>query len=268
MGKEQKQILGFTYQMNLSYDMPVRKEFFTIKGIPQSNARQQVLWMNQKLLPANASLNEGTDSFGNTFLYGTIDGAHDALYYEITGQVEIGQILYEEMADETDAMKYRHSYGLNRPGPALRAYFSSLCNQLEENTYVNAVYLMRRLHQDFSYQPGVTNVSTTAEDAWKQKAGVCQDYAHIFIALCHMAGIPARYVTGLITGEGASHAWVEILYRNKWIGMDPTNDILVARSHIKFGQGRDATDCLINRGILRGVASSQNQTVKVMVTEE
>ena len=266
MGREQNVKLRFDYLMEISYSEPVGKDFFTIKGRPLSNARQQVLEVKAQLRPETI-WSEGRDSFGNHQIYGCMDGAHSSFYYHVSGLVQIGQILYEEKADENEILKYRHPYGMNRPGTELRQYFETIRRNLEENSYVNAVYLMRRLHQDFGYQQNMTNVKTTAEEAWKLRQGVCQDYAHIFLALCHLAGIPARYVTGLIVGEGASHAWVEILYRNKWIGMDPTNDVLVARSHIKLGHGRDASDCQINRGILRGGGGMQTQRIAVSVTE-
>ena len=109
-------------------------------------------------------------------------------------------------------------------------------------------------------------MSTTAEQAWQIGAGVCQDYAHILIALCQMEGIPARYVTGMLIGEGASHAWVEVFAGDRWYPLDPTNDCTVTDSHIKIGTGRDAGDCLINRGIMHG-GGTQTQEIRVSVTE-
>ncbi len=129
-----------------------------------------------------------------------------------------------------------------------------------------AEYLMHQLHEDFQYQPCTTNMNTTAEEAFLQGYGVCQDYTHIFLALLHLAGLPARYVTGLLIGEGASHAWAEIMKDHKWYGLDPTNDVRVEDNHIKIGVGRDAKDCLINRGIMHG-GGLHTQTVKVMVKD-
>ena len=81
-----------------------------------------------------------------------------------------------------------------------------------------------------------------------------------------MVGIPARYVTGMLIGEGASHAWVEVLAGEHWYPLDPTNNCVVTDSHIKIGTGRDAGDCLINRGIMHG-GGTQTQDVRVCVTE-
>ena len=71
-----------------------------------------------------------------------------------------------------------------------------------------AVRVMHSLHRYFVYQKAATDVSTSAEEAMEKGAGVCQDYAHIFLSLLRLRGIPARYVTGMLRGEGESHAWV------------------------------------------------------------
>jgi len=94
--------------------------------------------------------------------------------------------------------------------------------------------------------------------------GVCQDYAHIYITLLRIMGIPARYVCGMLIGEGVSHAWAEALCEKRWIGFDPTNDCLISDSHIKLGDGRDASECAINRGIIWG-GGTQMQEISVAV---
>ncbi len=132
-----------------------------------------------------------------------------------------------------------------------------------------AISLMHRLHKDFSYQKAATDVTTTAEQAFLRGAGVCQDYAHIFISLLRLAGIPARYVTGMLQGEGESHAWVEAALGKYWYGLDPTNDCTVAAAHIKIGAGRDFADCRISQGIFFGCGSiSQQQIVQVSVEQQ
>ena len=258
--------LKFSYRMHLDYALDVNRYYFTIKAIPCTDARQAVTDVSIHLEPPFLYA-KSKDAFGNQLIYGSSGQVHRSFTYEVRGTVEIGQILFEEEAVEEEILKYRYPHGLNIAGEQLKAYYRSIYAGLEENSYVNAIYLMRCLHRDFVYARGATGIHTTAEEAWRIGKGVCQDYAHIMIALCHMAGIPARYVVGLIEGEGESHAWVEICYRNRWIGMDPTNDVLIARSHIKFGHGRDAGDCQLNRGLLFG-GGRQEQDILVNVTEE
>ena len=126
---------------------------------------------------------------------------------------------------------------------------------------------MHKLHQDLSYEKGVTTFQTTAEEAMKLKKGVCQDYAHILIALLRMMKIPARYVVGMMIGEGFSHAWVEMEADGRWYGLDPTNDVLVGENYIKISHGRDYNDCIVNKGVFTGMAS-QKQDISVIVCEQ
>jgi transglutaminase-like putative cysteine protease len=98
------------------------------------------------------------------------------------------------------------------------------------------------------YQPNVTGVDTSASQALSGRQGVCQDFAHIMLALCRANGIPARYVSGFITGEGAMHAWVEALVREPgrrtpyWMGFDPTHNRRTDTQYVTVATGRDFTD--------------------------
>ena len=78
---------------------------------------------------------------------------------------------------------------------------------------------MNDLYENFTYIPGVTDIHTTAGEALRLGRGVCQDYAHIMTAVLRYMGIPARYVNGLMIGEGYTHAWVEVYTDGGWYGL-------------------------------------------------
>ena len=123
---------------------------------------------------------------------------------------------------------------------------------------------MDELFKSMSYESGSTGMETGAEEAFLAGKGVCQDYAHIMISLLRLFNIPARYVCGLIVGEGKSHAWVEAACGDSFIAFDPTHNQIITDEYIKLGVGRDALDCAINRGIMWGGGSQlQDVTVKV-----
>lgn len=112
------------------------------------------------------------------------------------------------------------------------------------------------------YLPGVTGVNTSAAEAWDQGAGVCQDIAHLTIALLRGLGLPTRYVSGYLHPEreaelhrpvaGQSHAWIEY-WAGDWCGYDPTNRTRADESHVVVGRGRDYDDVTPHKGIYRGV---------------
>lgn len=259
--------LFFDYQMRIDYEKPVTKCNFTLKCIPQSDERQVISDLKVEIIPS-VSYSRGTDGFRNCQIYGVLEEMHASFVCRVSGMATVGLNDYEMAVDDCIDRVFRYPHGLNCAGEGIRQYYASYESSLVsmQNDYERALYMMHALHRDFNYESGVTDVSTTAEEAFQLGRGVCQDYAHIFIALMHMAGIAARYVTGLIMGEGASHAWVEILYDGKWYGLDPTNDVEIAEEQIRIGIGRDANDCMINRGIMQG-GGNHLQTIYVNVTE-
>ena len=256
--------LHFDYQMNLFYSSDVNKCHFTIKCIPKDTLRQKLLCHTIEIAP-NAPYSFGEDSYSNKYIYGRVDTPHDYFTFKTSGEVEIYQSDIEEKAIESRIGIYRYPFGLCQPKESINAYF----NSLELNSYSNdldkCLYIMHKLHADFSYQKASTLVTTDAETSFKMGMGVCQDYAHIYISLLRLAKIPARYVCGLFVGEGESHAWAEALIGENWVGFDPTNDCLVLSNYIKLGDGRDANECAINRGILRG-GGAQRQEISTKVS--
>ena len=133
-----------------------------------------------------------------------------------------------------------------------------------------ALELMHRLHAEWAYQPRSTSVDTPLAAAFAQRAGVCQDFAHLLIASCRAHGLPARYVSGyLLTepapgdpallGADASHAWVQVwcpgtpgVPADGWLDLDPTNNLVPATDHVRVAVGRDFGDVTPLRGVIRG----------------
>jgi transglutaminase-like putative cysteine protease len=117
-------------------------------------------------------------------------------------------------------------------------------------------------HQALTYRHGVTSVVTTAAEAVAGGEGVCQDYAHTMLALCRAAGLPARYVSGHLIGEGGSHAWVEVVVsdqrdgpipRTLAIAFDPTHERRAERGYFTVAVGRDYADVAPTSGTFEGI---------------
>ncbi|MCM1224705.1 MAG: transglutaminase family protein [Lachnospiraceae bacterium] len=255
--------LHFAYNMEIKYEEYVGRCYFTIKCIPKEDARQHLLGMKISLLP-ETEYSSGEDSFGNRQIYGCETEPHKQFVFHAVGDVEILQTDYEEEAGDEVTGVFLVPHGKCVPGDGLRTYYHSLDFSGCRNSYEICTELMHLLYRDFSYAPGVTGIQTTAEEAWKTGRGVCQDYAHIYVTLLRLLGIPARYVCGLIIGEGKSHAWAEALCGGRWVAFDPTNDCLVLDHYIKLGHGRDASDCAINRGLMWN-GGAQTQHISVLV---
>ena len=271
------QTLTFSYEMQIAFTSPVTQHRFTLKCIPQSTQRQQIEQVCVHIYP-NYFLERSSDSFGNSCIYGFCESPHDHFSVSVTGRVKTGLSHFETADTPYKLGMFKYATAYTKPGEHLNAYYGLLrqrfshrfSNQHEDvigSAYAWALFVTEQLYQDFRYQPGATDIHTTAEQAMTMGCGVCQDYSHIMITLCHLAGVPARYVVGMLSGEGQSHAWVEILDNGMWIGLDPTNNLVVSDHHIKISHGRDYQDCIINQGIFTGTAK-QNQTARVIVEEE
>jgi transglutaminase-like putative cysteine protease len=138
-----------------------------------------------------------------------------------------------------------------------------------------AVDLMHRIRTDFKYDPKATVISTPLEEVFEKRHGVCQDFAHVMIAGLRGLGLPAAYVSGYLRtipapgkprlqGADATHAWVSLWCGEGigWVGLDPTNDLLVENDHIVLAVGRDFSDVSPVDGIIVG---SRKQKLSVAV---
>lgn len=136
--------------------------------------------------------------------------------------------------------------------------------------------LNSRIHRDFQYMPGVTNIATPVSTVFEQRRGVCQDFAHLLIACVRSMGLAARYVSGYLlthppegqerlVGADASHAWASVYCPgHDFIDVDPTNDTLVNVEHPTLAWGRDFGDVSPLKGVvLGGGAHSVNVSVSV-----
>jgi transglutaminase-like putative cysteine protease len=128
-----------------------------------------------------------------------------------------------------------------------------------------AAAIASRVHDRVAYMPGATGVRTDAQEAWDKGQGVCQDMAHVTVALMRAAGLPARYVSGYLhpdvdaeqgsTAVGQSHAWVEY-WAGSWAACDPTSLAPVAQRHVVVARGRDYGDVPPLKGIYHGPPDS------------
>lgn len=131
-------------------------------------------------------------------------------------------------------------------------------------------------HGALRYQYGVTTVRTTASQALAGGVGVCQDYAHLMVAVCRALGVASRYVSGHLVGQGGSHAWVEVVVpsaaarsgRATVVAFDPTNDRRAGHSYLTVAVGRDYADVAPTSGTFDGDATGVLHATKRLGTVE
>ena len=125
----------------------------------------------------------------------------------------------------------------------------------------NAERICDFVHRAITYEHGVTTVRTTAAEALAGGRGVCQDSAHVMLALCHIVGLPARYVSGHLLGQGGTHAWVEAVVPRAQgavaIAFDPCNGRRAGSGYVTVATGRDYTDVAPASGSYVGTSRSR-----------
>jgi transglutaminase-like putative cysteine protease len=156
-------------------------------------------------------------------------------------------------------------------GPELRAFAAEVGDPGADDLVAWYLHAGTSIKRKFTYDTRATTVQTTIDESIRARAGVCQDYAHILVALCRYYGIPARYVSGYVysgqegsvLGADASHAWCEAyLGPHGWVGYDPTNDTLIDDRFARIAVGRDYRDVSPVRGVYKG-ASRSSMSVNV-----
>lgn len=251
----------YNYQTIIHFSSPVTNHFFSLRCMPCVNVCQQVVKRDMFLHPSDYLI-YGADAWGNPLQYGSRTEAHDAFIFVSSGEAKLSPY---RIPEPTPGYVFQVESALTGLSDSMKAFLAEL--EPKKSKELDCVQLLaEKIHAYMCYSPGSTRIDTTAMEAFQQKKGVCQDYAHILIALCRACGIPARYVNGFMQGIGATHAWVEVLVNGEWKGIDPTNNQLIEYGYIKLAHGRDALDCRVNRGVYTGHPTEQTE-IRVIVEE-
>jgi transglutaminase-like putative cysteine protease len=285
--------LEVTHTTVAHYSARVEVAYHCAHLSPRDDARQRVIEHELAIDPAPAQCRRSRDAFGNVRTEFALHVPHDELTVRAHSQVALTP--RERPVDAAASMPWealasslRYAVGASFQ-PAAEFVFASPCVPIlaplreyaqatftRQRPYVaGAVELMERIHRDFAYEPGVTDVRTPLAEVFGERRGVCQDFAHLMLGMLRALGLPARYVSGyLLTqappgkarllGADASHAWVSVWCPALgWIDLDPTNAVLPDGGHVTLAVGRDYGDVTPLRGVLLGGAS---QTVDVAVS--
>lgn len=202
-----------------------------------------------------------SDPFFNVVLEATIPRVDHAVEFEVEVELSVEQVLPTHF-NAADNSYLGHTH-LTTPDRAIAELTSAV-------QHSGVAALCTAVHKSLDYEWGVTGVATTAAQALAGGRGVCQDYAHIMLAACRLAGLPARYVSGHLPGEGASHAWVEVMRpvgrnsQGSWIaeGWDPTHNRRIDSDYLVIAAGRDYADVAPMSGTFNGEGVSSTLSVE------
>lgn len=258
-------IWRLTYELCIHFSSPVTRHFYSLRCFPREMFSQKIQSCKYEVFPCSAS-SRGRDSFGNPLLIGRSEACHDWFLVKVEAMILAENRPEPEQRMEYQLGMYRAATECTRMGGCLEQLYRNLPLSQSSDPWARTGEWMKYLYSHFRYESGATSFETSAEEAFAQGCGVCQDYAHILLALCRRGGMTARYAAGVIPGEGQTHAWIEVWRDGFWKGFDPTNNRETDESYIRFAYGRDARDCSLNRGIFVG-GGAQEQYIYVKMEE-
>ena len=274
---------------------------------PLHDAHQQLLHFQLDIEPRPAQRRDSVDAMGNPQCHFSLAQAHTRLHVRAASRVQVRarfdtlephqspawddiarSLQYVACAPWLPAVEYALPSPYVPRLPELRDYAAPLFPPGRPLAQA-ALALMQRMHDDFRYESRSTQIDTPLAQAFAQRRGVCQDFAHLMAGALRMLGLPARYVSGyLLThapngpapggpaphghtpdggapmlGADASHAWVQVWCPGTtgvphegpgagWLDLDPTNNLVPAASHVRVAVGRDFGDVTPVRGVIRG----------------
>jgi transglutaminase-like putative cysteine protease len=246
---------------------------------PRSENNQHCLDFRLRTTP-RAHIMSYRGEFGNRVHHFDIPNSHSQLTIIVESLVDMlaPPVCPEELPasswDELDALTEQDDYWdtlmpsqFARESPLL----AELAHELHVERSADPLTVLRTLntaiYQTFDYSPRTTRVDSPIDEALQLRKGVCQDFAHIMIALVRQLRIPCRYVSGYLCQQGrgmervpdsAMHAWVEAYLPGlDWVGFDPTNNTLADERHVRVAIGRDYADVSPTRGVFRGRTESE-----------
>jgi transglutaminase-like putative cysteine protease len=247
--------LRIIHRTTYRYEEPVK---YTAQMLRLTPRREGSQWVLSWTLRAPGRRTEQTDAHGNITHLLTLEEPHREMQIEVRGVVEmIGDEEFVGFDGTLSPLAYLAPTPLTQPSPemvALARTHISAAGSLRERLYRLAGGVYERVR----YTPGTTTVEDSAAVVFARGQGVCQDQAHVFVACCRAAGIPARYVSGYLCSvdgtDSASHAWVDAWLEDAqgWLGIDVTHLKPMGPKHCRLAVGRDYLDAAPVRGVRRG----------------
>jgi len=272
-------IYSVRHTTTFRYEPAVRESVMEVRLQPRSDGEQRCLSFALDVDPT-ANIMQYRDFTGNTVHHFDIAGSHTQVKVTAQSAVEVQAVPTPRAADSGDwADLDALVAGNDHWEMLLPSHFAHssdplerLAKELKCERRGNPLALLTEINESiytmFAYVKNSTKVDSPIEEALQARQGVCQDFAHIMIALVRPLKIPCRYVSGYMfhrdedetdrSLEGASHAWVEALVPGLgWVAFDPTNNLVGGDRHIRVAIGRDYADVPPTRGVYKGEAQSE-----------
>jgi transglutaminase-like putative cysteine protease len=257
------------------YPEPIRDLNHRLVVIPPERfGDQRRLWHDVSVQLDGARLENRQDRFGNVIVDVFAPRVMDAIEFVADVSVERNAAEPNRLPDGWLAESYLlEPSALTEPDDAILRAADDLATAAGWGLAL-ADRINDWVYQSMTYRWGATGVRTTAAEALELGAGVCQDYAHVMLSLCRACGLPSRYVSGHLLGQGGTHAWVEVvLPTNDGTGdaiahaFDPTHAGRGGLGYVTVAVGGDYSDVAPTSGTFSGARGRLTATKRVSLVE-
>jgi transglutaminase-like putative cysteine protease len=291
-------IYKVTHTTTYDYTDSVSLSHHLLRLTPRNLTHQRCQHYDVQIDPRPAVAAQHFDYFGNAVTFVTIEGAHRKLTVKSVSDVSVLRprvpVATETLAWESvrefsrgrqigqslDASEFIFDSPFVKTADDFAAYAAPAFPK-ERPIFDAVLDLTARIHRDFKFDPKATTLATPLEEMFKNRRGVCQDFAQLEIACLRSLGLPARYVSGYLetdpppgrprlAGADASHAWVSFYCHGiGWLDIDPTNNLVPSTRHITVAYGRDYHDVSPIHGVILGTGDhSLDVAVDVVALRE
>ena len=264
--------LRISHDTVYEYDRPAKGAIQIIRVTPRSHAGQHVVrWRIETSQDCRLAAFE--DAFGNAAHSFTLDGPLERLSISVTGEVETQETqgIVRGTPERFPPTLFLRDTELTQAAGGIAAFSREACADAGADALSRLHAINEALYRTLTFDTDATTMATSAAEALARKRGVCQDYAHIFIAAARQLGMPARYVAGHLfradgeTQQEAGHAWAEAHVRGLgWVAFDPANGICATDAYVRVAVGLDSLGAAPIRGtVFGGAAEHMAVTVRV-----
>jgi transglutaminase-like putative cysteine protease len=271
-------LYSITHRTRLDYSQAITESVMEVRAMPRSDERQVLRHFEISVTP-DAKASHHSDWLNNTVHQFSVLGMHEQVVISSKCTVETRPSFHElsELVAPIEGLIRDHRswdflqlHGPVMDDPALPALAQRLGLDRARSVGEAIEIATQRTRDIITYRRGVTDSASTVSDVLKAGIGVCQDFAHLSLALLRRVGVPCRYVSGYLNKDGApeleTHAWAEAFVPGVgWIAFDPTHGGLVTEQYVTVAVGRSYADVPPNRGVYRGEA---HEAIDVSVTME
>ena len=251
---------------------------------PKEMSHQNCEDFTLRISPEPSVQSERIDHFGNHVHFFSFNQGYDQLRVSAESRVTVCK-RENEPANSPGWEILRDTVASNRKQETLDAYmytfasprirtheefaeYAKVSFEPQRDIVSAAKELTQRIFDEFEFDNRATTVTTPVEEVFRNRKGVCQDFAHLQIAMLRSLRLPTRYISGYLrtipppgkarlVGSDASHAWLSLYCgeENGWVDLDPTNNLIPSTDHITISWGRDYSDIPPLRGVYIGGGS-------------